>query len=92
MSHVGGEHQVCVVVDAVLPWTVVVARTGVDEHHGPLDHPVVGTGELHLRRLGAVRGAAAAVGAEAAEARAVGLDTGAVLKGEVDGLDAPFGL
>lgn len=70
----------------------MVAGAGVDEHHGPFDHPVVWAGKLHLCRLGAVRGAAAAVIAEATEAWTVGLGAGAVLEGEVDGFWAPLGL
>lgn len=62
-----------------------MASTGQDHHDRPLDCFTFGTLKLHQGGLGSVGGTAAAVCAGATEARLVGLDTGAVFIGEVDG-------
>lgn len=63
--------------DVVLPGAVVVAGTGLDEHHVLLHDFSIGTFELHGQGGGPVRGAAAAVQADAAELWPVGLGGGA---------------
>lgn len=63
--------------DVVLPGAVVVAGTGLDEHHVLLHDFSIRTFELHGQGGGPVWGAAAAVQADAAELWPVGLGGGA---------------
>lgn len=65
-----------------------MASTGQDHHDRPPGGFTIGTLEVHQGRLGSVGGTAASVCAGATVARLVGLDTGAVLIGEVDGFVA----
>lgn len=74
---------------SVVSGAVTVARTGQDQHDRPLGGFTVGTLELHQSCLGSVGGAASAVCAGATVAWFVGLDTGAVLMGEVGRCVAP---
>lgn len=68
---------VCGLEDVVLAWAVVVAGTGLDEHHLLLHHLAVRALELHGQGGGSVGGAAAAIGAHATELGPVGLGGGA---------------
>ena len=68
---------------------MAVAHAGKDRHDWPPGDFTIRTLEIHQSSLGSVGGAAAAVCAGATVARLVGLDAGAVLIGEVDGLVAP---
>lgn len=63
--------------DVVLSGAVVVAGARLDEHHVLLHHLSVRALELHGQGGGSVRGAAAAVQADAAELGPVGLCGGA---------------
>lgn len=63
--------------DVVLPRTVVVAGTGLDEHHVLLHDLPVWTFELHGQSGGPVGGATAAIQADATELWPVGLGGGA---------------
>lgn len=63
--------------DVVLPGAVIVAGAGLDEHHVLLHDLPVGALELHGQGGGPVRGAAAAIQADAAELWPVGLGGGA---------------
>lgn len=63
--------------DVVLPWAVVVAGAGLDEHHVLLHDLSVGAFELHGQGGGSVGGAAATIQADATELRPVGLSGGA---------------
>lgn len=68
---------VCGLENVVLAGAVVVAGAGLDEHHLFLHQLAVGALELHGQGGGSVGGAAAAVGAHAAELGPVGLCGGA---------------
>lgn len=72
--------------DVVLPGAVIVAGAGLDEHHVLLHDLPVGALELHGQGGGPVRGAAAAVQADAAELWPVGLGGGAAGDLELHGL------
>lgn len=72
--------------DVIVPRTVVVAGTGLDEHHVLLHDLPVRTLELHWQGGGSVGSAAPAIGADSTEFSPVGLHTGAARKLELDGL------
>lgn len=84
--------------DVIVPRTVVVAGTGLDEHHVLLHDLPVRTLELHWQGGGSVGSAAPAIGADSTEFSPVGLHTGAARKLELDrlgdfgGADALFAL
>ena len=67
-----------------------MAGTGQDHHDWPPGGFAAGTLELHQGGLGSMGGTAAAVCAGATITWLQGLDTGAVLIGEVDGFVAPY--
>lgn len=66
-----------------------MAGTGQDYHDWPSGSQAIGTVELYQGCFGSVGSTAAAVCAGATVARLVGLDTGAVLIGEVNGFFTP---
>lgn len=68
---------------------MAVAGTRQDHHDRPLAGFTTGTLEIHQDGLGSVGGTAAAIYAGATVARLVGLNTGAVLIGEVHGFLTP---
>lgn len=84
--------------DVIVPRTVVMAGTGLDEHHVLLHDLAIGAFELHRQGGGPVGCAAPAVCAHPAELSPVALHTGAAgqLKldrlGDFRGPDALFAL
>ena len=72
--------------DVVLSGAVVVAGTGLDEHHVLLHDLPVRTFELHGQSGGPVGGAAAAIQADTAELWPVGLGGGAARDLKLHGL------
>lgn len=71
--------------DVIVPRAVVVAGTGLDEHHFPLHDLPIGALELHGQGGCSVGRAAAPVGADPTELSSIGLDTGAARQLKFDG-------
>lgn len=84
--------------DVIVSGTVVMAGTGLDEHHVLLHDLPVGALELHRKSGGSVGGAAPAICADATELSPVRLHAGAPRKlkfdrlGDFGGTDALFAL
>lgn len=84
--------------DVIVSGTVVMAGTGLDEHHVLLHDLAVRALELHWQGGGSVGGAASAVGTYSAEFSSVCLHAGAARKlkldrlGDFGGTDALFAL
>lgn len=70
-------------VYVVVTWAMMMANTGINKHHWSPDDLALRALELHLSCLSAMRGAAPAISAQPTKPRLVGLDTCAILEGEV---------
>lgn len=72
--------------DVIVSRAVVVACTGLDEHHSPLHDLTVRAFELHRKSGCSVGGAATSISADPTEFSSIGLHTGTARELKLDGL------
>lgn len=72
--------------DVIVSRAVVVACTGLDEHHSSLHDLAIRTFELHRKSGCSVRGAATSISADPTEFSSIGFHTGTARELKLDGL------